>query len=151
MREQAGQCGEQFLIRLFAVARIDGVQVVADFFPAENRPEKRSRHAVSVGRRAWPIEIFVPGNLCCPKCSPGITGCRLDPDGFKGSFTFDAAVGDAIKRHSTGQAEVLLAGFFMQSPGEPEDHFFGYFLDGGGNIHFTIRQRALRFARRTIK
>jgi len=61
----------------------------------------------------------------------GVAGSGLDPEAIEPSFAQQLAVGDAVERDAAGEAEVLLAGFFLDSPGQLQHHLFGDRLDGG--------------------
>ena len=68
---------------------------------------------------------------------------RLHPDLAEGAFTNQAAVGDAVERNATRQAQVFLAGLPVQGVREPEDHVLRHFLDRRRDIHLPLGHGAL--------
>ena len=56
------------------------------------------------------------------------------------SLAQQLAVGDAVQRNATGQADVLGAGFLLHRPGQPQHDLLRYRLDRGGEVHVLLGQ-----------
>src|SRR5688572_17620315 len=58
-------------------------------------------------------QVLVPDGDCRPQRSPGITGCRLDPDLLEWAFAKEPSVADTVQRYASCETKVFLAGFFV--------------------------------------
>ena len=76
---------------------------------------------------------------------------RLNPEVLERCLSQDSAVGDAIEGHAAGQGEVLHAGLLVDVPGCPQHGLLGDRLNGGGDIHFPLRQGTFRLAGRAAE
>ena len=70
--------------------------------------------------------------------STSVARCGLDPNIFKGPFAQDAAVGDAVERHSARHTETLQPRFLVHISNHLEHRFFSNGLDAAGKIHFAL-------------
>jgi hypothetical protein len=104
-------------------------------------PKKGPRHniAAAVGI-ALLAEKYVPDRESRPDRAAGITGGRLHPDALKCAVAQQLAIGDAVERDATGQAEVPQAVFARKRASQPQHHLLSHCLDRGGDVHVEWSQ-----------
>ena len=97
------------------------------------------------------VHELVPNKERRPECTSSISGGRLDPQFLERTFSEDSPVPDAVQSDATGHDEIRQPRQLVSVTRRPEHDLFGDFLDGRGDIHFTLRERALHRSRRATK
>ena len=96
-------------------------------------------------------EMVEPVGQRRPERAPRIAGSGLDPEPLERPLAEQSAVGHAVERHATGQAEVREARLRMNVPGHSQDDLLEHLLDAGGEVHLPLGERAIGPPRRTVK
>ena len=78
----------------------------------------------------------------------GVARRRLDPDIAEGSLAQHPAVGDAVERHATGQAQIIGVKLAPCRQRQARDHVLRHFLNRRREVHLALRQRRLGLTRR---
>ena len=86
-----------------------------------------------------------------PERAPRIAGSGLNPEPLERPLAEQPAVGHAVERHATGQAEVRQARLCMNMPGHSQDNLLEHLLDAGGEVHLPLGERAIGPPRRTVE
>ena len=63
------------------------------------------------------VEVLVPGCKCCAQGTAGIASCGLYPNLLEGSLALESTIGHAVKRNTTGEAQVIYFELFMNRRG----------------------------------
>ena len=121
----------------------------ANLLVAESGAEIAAGHAVDLVR-GWPrgAEFEVIGGQCRAERAAGIARRRLHPHMVELAVAQDLAVGDAIERHTAGEAQISHAGFGRQCTRQPQNDLFGDTLDRGGEVHVHAFDPLIVSARR---
>ena len=85
------------------------------------------------------------------QCAAGVPRRRLNPNPVEETLAKNPAVGYAIQRHTAGQAQIALAGFFADMSRHAKEDFLGNLLDRSRQIHVALSEFRLRFAGRAAE
>ncbi len=113
-------------------------------------PRQRCLHAVRLDRcsRVLPALAYRCRTKRRAQRAARVAGRRRNPDVLENFLAQQNPVGDAVQRHAAREAQVFCAGDLPGVSRHPQDDFLGDLLDRGRQIHFALRDRAFRIARR---
>ena len=86
-----------------------------------------------------------------PSAPPGISGGRLDPQFLERTFSENSPVPNAVQCNATSHDEIRQPCKLVSVARRPEHDLFGDFLDGRGDIHLPLRERAFHRSRWAAK
>ena len=83
-------------------------------------------------------QMNVIGRQRSAECTTGIPGRGLNPNIVERAVAQDLAIGHAVEGDTPRQAKAVDPRFLCECPGQAQNNFFRYRLDGCGEIHMTL-------------
>ena len=90
----------------------------------------------------------MPRFKCCAESAAGVTGGRLDPNLVEHTGALQFAVGHAVERDATGEAEPGFASHLTGLLGQAQHRLADDLLHRGGDVHVPLFERRLGRTRR---
>jgi len=107
-------------------------------------------HQVRTLNSTWLVQELMVSHERCADAPPA-SPARVESRYFEAMVAPDLAVCHAIKRHSSCETKIPASGFGRERTRKPEYHFFGNRLDRGRQVHVALRDRRIRFPRRSAE